>query len=232
MKPFVDRREAGRRLSRPLLKYSPDASGQRTIVFGLPRGGLPVAYEVARALSAPLDVFIVRKIGVPWHSELAMGAIASGGIVVRNEDVIRHMGVEARDFSAVVSTEMQELERREVAYRGDNPQATVSGATCILVDDGIATGASMMAAVLALRAREPARIVVAAPVGSPMVHTQFAGKADEVICLHTPRDFTSVGLWYEDFDQTTDEEVTELLREARTLGAPWTLPGDELGRGL
>lgn len=228
MMPFADRRDAGRRLAKLLAPYAP-RPGVRTVVFGLPRGGVPVAYEVARALMAPLDVFIVRKIGVPIQPELAMGAIASGGMVVRNQDVLDHMRVDEQTFAAVVKREREEVARREIAYRGDNPQAAVKGATCILVDDGIATGASMMAAVLALRTRDPARIIVAAPVAAPTVREQFAGVADEIVCVYTPSDFHAVGAWYRNFDQTEDEEVEELLHAARSFGVPWLIQGDGTG---
>jgi putative phosphoribosyl transferase len=226
MRTFADRRDAGRELGKLLTKYAPRHSGGRTIVFGLPRGGLPVAYEVAKAIEAPLDVFIVRKIGVPWHPELAMGAIASGGTVVSNPEVLRSLRIDDATFERVVENERRELERREIAYRGNNPQPAVNGATCIVVDDGIATGASMMAAVMALRDRKPKRIVVATPIAAPTVHMQFAGKADDVVCVFTPPEFTAVGLWYEDFEQTEDEEVTRLLQDARSLGLPWNQGGD------
>jgi predicted phosphoribosyltransferase len=208
---YKDRHEAGRRLAQKLARY---ADQQDVIVLGLPRGGVPVAFEVARALDAPLDVFLVRKLGVPGHRELAMGAIASGGISVLNQEVVRGLGVSARAIERVAAGEHRELERRERAYRGDKPAPDVRGHTAILVDDGLATGASMKAAVDALRAQDPARIVVAVPVAPPETCAEFENEVDEVICAATPRPFFGVGTWYRDFSQTTDAEVKEFLRRA------------------
>jgi predicted phosphoribosyltransferase len=180
-------------------------------VLALPRGGVPVALEVARALDAPLDVFVVRKLGLPGHEELAMGAIATGGVRVLNREVIDVHGVPPALIAAVGARENEELRRRERRYRGQRPPPDVRGRTVILVDDGLATGSTMRAAVLALRRLEPARIVVAVPVGDATTCEEFAADADEVVCARTPEPFGAVGLWYDDFSQTTDEEVRELL---------------------
>jgi predicted phosphoribosyltransferase len=208
---FRDRFEAGRRLAARLSHYArrPDV-----LVLGLPRGGVPVAYEVARALRAPLDVFLVRKLGIPGHEELAMGAIATGGVRILNEEVVRKLGVPDGVLDAVAARERAELERRERAYRDGRPPPDVRGRTVILVDDGLATGSTMRAAVRALRAQGPARIVVAVPVGAPETCAEFQDEADEVVCAVTPDPFYAVGLWYGDFSQTTDDEVRELLARA------------------
>ena len=209
---FRDRREAGRRLSEKLHHYAklPDV-----LVLALPRGGVPVAYEVARALAAPLDVFLVRKLGFPGQEEYAMGAIASGGARVLNTNLIQRMRVTPQAVDAIVAKELGELVRREKAYRGSNPLPAVQGKTVILVDDGLATGASMYAAAAALRSEGPARIVVAVPVGAPSTCEGFGALVDEIVCAEAPAAFSAVGQWYDDFDQTTDEEVRELLRRAR-----------------
>jgi predicted phosphoribosyltransferase len=208
---FADRVEAGRRLADRLAAYArrPDV-----LVLALPRGGVPVASEVARALGAPLDVFVVRKLGVPGHEELAMGAIASGGVCVLNRDTVRALDVPARLIEAVARREIQELRRRERAYRDDRPAPAVRGRTVILVDDGLATGSTMRAAVEALRRLGPARVVVAVPVAAPATCAEFRGVADECVCVTTPEPFFAVGAWYDDFSQTTDEEVRELLARA------------------
>jgi len=208
---YEDRRDAGRKLAQKLARYT---NQRDVIVLGLPRGGVPVAFEVARALDAPLDVFLVRKLGVPGHKELAMGAIASGGVRVLNEEVVRSLGVTEQAIERVTAREQRELERRESAYRGGEPVPDVRGRTAILVDDGLATGASMKAAVDALRARDPARVVVAVPVAPPETCAQFRNEVDEVVCADTPRPFFGVGAWYRDFSQTTDSEVKALLRRA------------------
>lgn len=221
MTPFADRREAGQRLAERLSQYRSETAEAQVLVLALPRGGVPVAYEVADALGAALDVFVVRKIGVPVQPELAMGAIASGGVVVKNYDVMRHMRIDERTFERVAAMEKNEVERRERFYRGDSLALDVAGKICIIVDDGIATGATMQAAVIALRALKPRKIVVAAPVAAPYVPLNFANTTDEAIFVYLPPDFTSVGLWYEDFAQTEDDEVFDLLRKSKTEMMGW-----------
>jgi predicted phosphoribosyltransferase len=208
---FRDRSDAGRWLAAKLAKY---AERDDVIVLALPRGGVPVGAEVARALGAPLDVFLVRKLGVPGHEELAMGAIASGGVRVLNQDVLDQLKIAPKWVDAVAAEELEELTRREAAYRDGRPAPDVHGKTVILVDDGLATGASMKAAVAALRERGPARIVAAVPVGARETCQELADLADEVVCAETPDPFFAVGSWYVDFDQTTDAEVRQLLAEA------------------
>jgi putative phosphoribosyl transferase len=185
------------------------------VVLALPRGGVPVGYEVAKALGAPLDVFVVRKLGLPWHEELAMGAIASGGVRVLDPDLIRIARVSEDDIQRITASEQAELERRERRYRGARPFPDLRGKTVILVDDGLATGSTMRAAVAALRQEGPSRIIVAVPVASPETCDAFRDLADEVVCDITPEPFRAVGLWYDDFSQTTDDEVQELLERAR-----------------
>lgn len=209
---FRDRRDAGRRLARELGQYARRAD---VIVLALPRGGVPVGFEVAAALEAPLDVFVVRKLGLPWHDELAMGAIASGGVCVLERDLIRIARVSDAELARVIASEEAELQRRERLYRGDRAFPDVRGRTAILVDDGLATGATMRAAVEALRLEGPARIVVAVPVAAPETCDAFHEIADGVVCAVTPEPFRAVGLWYADFSQTTDEEVHDLLERAR-----------------
>ncbi|MCS7314320.1 MAG: phosphoribosyltransferase [Bryobacterales bacterium] len=208
---YRDRREAGQRLAERLLDYRdrPDV-----VVLGLPRGGVVVAYEVARRLHAPLDVFVVRKLGAPGQQELAMGAIASGGVRVLNPAVVEVWGIPSRVIEEVTGQELYELERRERIYRGGRPLMQLEGRTVILVDDGIATGATMRAAVAALRKLNPARIVAAAPTAAPQACELLASEADEVVCDITPDPFYSVSLWYEDFTQHSDEEIRELLERA------------------
>jgi putative phosphoribosyl transferase len=208
---FRDRTEAGRRLADVLREY---AGRPDVLVLALPRGGVPVAYEVARALDAPLDVFLVRKLGVPGHEELAMGAIASGGVRVLNERVLAIAGVDERTVDAVAAEEQRELERREAAYRGDRPALDVRGRTVVLVDDGLATGSTMRAAAVALKEQNPRRLVIAVPVAAGETCDEFRGEVDEIVCASTPEPFYGVGMWYEDFSQTTDEEVVRLLAEA------------------
>ena len=208
---FRDRREAGQLLAKKLSHY---ANRPDVVVLALPRGGVPVAFEVANALRVPLDVYLVRKLGVPGYEELAMGAIATGGVRVLNEQIVNALGIPEDVIDAVASWEQQELERRERIYRGDRPPPDVQSKTVILIDDGLATGATMQAAVRALRQQEPARIVVAVPTAAPETCEQFKAEADEVICAITPEPFYAVGLWYEDFSQTTDEDVRELLAQA------------------
>jgi putative phosphoribosyl transferase len=208
---FRDRIEAGQLLGRELavrLGAVTDA-----IVLALPRGGVPVGYEVATALRAPLDVFIVRKLGVPGAEELAMGAIASGGVRVLNRDVLDYARVTQQQLDAVAAREERELARREAEYRGNRAPLDVRGRTVIIVDDGLATGSTMRAAVQALRAMEPKRVIVAVPVGAAQTCEDFREIADEIICLRTPEPFEAVGLWYDDFTQTTDAEVHALLSQ-------------------
>jgi predicted phosphoribosyltransferase len=205
---FRDRTEAGRQLAQQLAGY---ANRPDVLVLALPRGGVPVAFEVAKALHAPLDVFLVRKLGVPGHEELAMGAVATGGVRVLNEPVVRALRIPQYVIDAVAAWEEQELARRERLYRGDRPPPDVRGRTVVLVDDGLATGSTMQAAVKALRQQQPAKIVVAVPTASPEACDALKLETDEVICAVTPQPFYAVGLWYEDFSQTTDEEVRELL---------------------
>ena len=209
---YRNRSEAGKHLAAQLAKY---ANREDVLVLALPRGGVPVAFEVAKALGAPLDIFLVRKLGVPGHEELAMGAIATGGVRVLNPDVVDYLGIPASVIDTVAADELRELERRERAYRGDRPEPDVRGKTVILVDDGLATGSTMRAAAAALRQRAPARIVVAVPVSAPQTCDEYRMGVDEIICANTPEPFYGVGLWYEDFSQTTDEEVRELLEKAR-----------------
>jgi predicted phosphoribosyltransferase len=208
---FRDRTEAGRRLAMGLGAY---ADRPDVLVLALPRGGVPVASEVARALHAPLDVFLVRKLGVPGHAELAMGAIATAGVRVINEEVVRALHIPQEAIDAVAAEEQQELERREQLYRDDRPVPVVRGRTVILVDDGLATGSSMRAAIAALRYLRPARIVVAVPVAAPDICAELQSEVDDVVCVQTPEPFHGVGLWYDDFSQTTDEEVHALLERA------------------
>jgi predicted phosphoribosyltransferase len=216
-KIYADRSHAGRALAQRLSAY---AGRPDVIVLALPRGGVPVAYEVAQALGVPMDVFIVRKLGVPGHEEYAMGAIASGGVRVLNEEAVRGLGISGQAIEEATARELRELERRELEYRGDRPPPDVRGRTVILVDDGLATGATMQAAIRALRQRQPARIVVAVPTGSPETCDRMAQEADEVICAITPEPFHAVGLWYGDFSQTSDEEVRELLARAAARPPP------------
>jgi len=211
---FRDRRDAGQKLAQELKEY---ANRPDVVVLALPRGGVPVAYEVAKALKAPLDIFLVRKLGVPGHEELAMGAIASGGVRVLNDTVVDALNIPERLIDAVAEKEQRELERRERAYRGDRPKPEVRGKTVILVDDGLATGASMRAAVEALRAQDPARIVVAVPTAAPETCEAFEDTVEEVVCAETPQPFFGVGFWYQDFSQTSDEEVRTLLARAQSL---------------
>jgi len=208
---FSDRADAGRVLAAKLARYAnqPDAT-----VLALPRGGVPVGFEVAGALGLPLDVFIVRKLGVPGQEELAMGAIASGGVTVLNDLVVRGAGISADTIERVRQRELRELERRESLYRGQRPPLPTQGRTLIIVDDGLATGATMRAAVQALRISKPRRIVVAAPIASIDACAEFSGLADECVCVATPAPFYGVGGWYDSFDQTTDDEVRDLLERA------------------
>jgi putative phosphoribosyl transferase len=209
---FDDRMDAGDRLaSRLLSRYG---HGSDIVVLALPRGGVPVALPVARALRAPLDVFVVRKLGVPGQEELAMGAVAHGGVRVLNDSVVKTLGIPQAVIDGVAEREQAEIERREREYRGERPYPQLRGRTVVLVDDGLATGASMRAAVRALRQFDPSRIVVAVPVSAPDTCAKLAREVDEVICAETPETFAAVGEWYRDFQQTTDAEVRHLLRQA------------------
>jgi len=211
MERFADRRDAGRVLAQKLSAYA----GQTDVIaLALPRRGVPVAYEVALALNAPLDIFLVRKLGLPGREELAMGAIASGGIRVLNEDIIRVLGVPEEVINIVARNELQELQRREHNYRGDRPAPDLRGRTVILIDDGLATGASMRAAVVGVRTQHPARIVIAVPVASAELCNAFQFEVDEMVCAITPEPFDSLSRWYEDFSQATDTKVRTLLEEA------------------
>jgi putative phosphoribosyl transferase len=221
---FRDRHDAGRLLAEQLGEY---AGRDDTLVLALPRGGVPVGYEVARALRAPLDVFLVRKLGVPGHEELAMGAIASGGVKVLNEDVVRGLGIPANVITQVAAAEELELRRREREYRDDRPPPDVVGRAVILVDDGLATGSTMRAAVEALRQQRLAEIIVAVPVGAPETCAAMNLVADSTVCAYMPDRFAAVGLWYEDFSQTTDEEVRSLLAAAASPVARERRPGHE-----
>jgi putative phosphoribosyl transferase len=213
---FADRVEAGRLLAEQLQAYAgrPDA-----LVLALPRGGLPVAFEIATHLHLPLDIFLVRKLGAPGQPELAMGAIATGGARVLNEDVIRYLSVQPEVIEAVAHAEQIELERREQAYRGDRPTPDLQGKQVILVDDGLATGSSMRAAIGAVRTQSPARIIVAVPVAARETCEELKREVEELVCLRTPEPFSAVGLWYDDFSQTSDEEVRDLLQRASQSAA-------------
>lgn len=208
---FSDRVEAGRVLAKRLRAY---ADRSDVVVLALPRGGVPVAAEVAAELGAPLDVFVVRKLGVPFQPELAMGAIASGGVRVLNDDVIAAARITSPMLESATRIEQRELERRERAYRNGRPAVPIGGKVVILIDDGLATGSTMRAAVEAVRRLQPSRIVVAVPVGAPDTCHALAQSADEVTCLEMPVPFSAVGVWYEDFSQTTDDEVRMLLEAA------------------
>jgi len=214
---FRHRLEAGRLLGAELTRRF--GCSRDLIVLALPRGGVPVGAEVAKVLGAPLDVFIVRKLGVPGHEELAMGAIASGGVRVLNQDVLRYIPVPQKAIDAVAAREEQELARREHSYRGSRPPLDVRDKTVIVVDDGLATGSTMRAAVAALRKMEPKAITVAVPIAAPQTCDEFRNEGIEIVCLRTPDPFEAVGLWYEDFSQTSDEEVQELLHERDSQNA-------------
>lgn len=208
---FEDRIDAGRQLAWALRKY---ADRPDVVVLGLPRGGVPVAYEVARALHAPLDIMVVRKLGVPGHEELAMGAVASGNVLVRNEQVINELEISEEVLNAVASDEISELDRRERVYRGSRPQPEIRGKTVIVVDDGIATGSTMRAAVSALNHLEPSQIVVATPVAARETCQSFHMQADELVCLTEPVSLYAVGAWYANFEPTSDQEVRTLLKKS------------------
>lgn len=211
---FKDRVDAGKKLAKELSKY---ANRSDVLILALPRGGVPVAFEVAKELNVKMDVFIVRKLGVPGNEELAMGAIASDNIRVLNEDVVSSFQIPERVIDSVAANELKELERREQAYRGNRPKPEISGKTVILIDDGLATGATMRAAVAALKIKNPTKIVIAVPTAAADTCRFFEEKVDEIICVTTPEPFYGVGAWYGDFSQTTDEEVCELLDKAVNL---------------
>ena len=213
---FRDRSDAGRILATKLLKYKDRAD---VLVLALPRGGVPVAFEVAKALHFSLDIFLVRKLGVPGHEELAMGAIATGGVRVLNDEVVDDLEIRERVIDTVTKRESEELIRRERAYRADRPEPDVRNKTVILIDDGLATGSTIRAAAAALRLQQPARIVVAVPVSAAQTCDEYAIGADEIVCAVTPEPFVGVGRWYLDFSQTKDEEVRELREQARA--ADW-----------
>jgi predicted phosphoribosyltransferase len=219
---FRDRAEAGKLLAASLSQY---ADRDDVVVLALPRGGVPVAFEVATRLHAPLDVFVVRKLGVPGHEELAMGAIASGDVLVLNEDVVSDLQITREQIAPIAATEQIELERRERTYRGNAPRQSLRGKTVLLVDDGLATGSSMLAALRALRFYGPERIVVAVPVAASDTCEWLRGEADDVICARTPEPFHAVGTWYHDFSETTDEEVRDLL--TRAARPPGKAPGGD-----
>ena len=208
---FRDRTEAGKLLAAQLAAY---ANQQDPIVLALPRGGVPVGFEIAQALHAPLDVIVVRKLGVPGQEELAMGAIATGGIRILNKDVVQFLNIPDEVIDEITVQELQELERREHSYRGERPAYVISGRTVILVDDGIATGATMHAAVAAIKQRQPTRIIIAVPTAAPSTCYEFAAEVDEVVCVIRPEPFIAVGYWYRQFSQTSDEEVRSLLEQA------------------
>jgi putative phosphoribosyl transferase len=213
---FTDREDAGRRLGEALRHYKE----QEPVVLGLPRGGVPVAFQVAQALGAPLDVIVVRKLGVPYHRELGFGAIGEGGVRVISDDVVRMGGVKQEDVVSVERTERAELDRQARRFRDDRPRLTLEGRTAIVVDDGIATGATASAACEVVRAQGAARVVMAVPVAPPDAVERLGTSADEVVCLSTPRAFSAVGQWYQDFSQTSDEEVVSLLAQATADPAP------------
>ncbi|MCZ2201845.1 phosphoribosyltransferase [Cylindrospermopsis raciborskii] len=205
---FHNRIQAGKMLGESLIDY---ANHENLLVLALPRGGVPVGWEIAKALNAPLDVCIVRKIGVPGQKELAMGAIGAGGVRVFNRDVIATLGIDRDVIETVVSQELEELKRREQIYRGSAPPIKVENKTVILVDDGIATGATIRAAIAVLKQQKPSKIVVAIPVASASTYRELESEVDEVVCLQTPEFFSAIGFWYEDFSQTSDQEVCEIL---------------------
>jgi putative phosphoribosyl transferase len=218
---FQDRMEAGQLLSEKLAHY---ANQSKVIVLGLPRGGVPVAFEVAKALHVPLDVFVVRKLGTPGRCELAMGAIASGGVRVLNEEVVKTLGIPMETIEAVTEEEKRELKRREMAYRGSEAEPRVRGKTVILIDDGIATGSTVRAAVRALVAQDLVRLVLAVPIVAAPTYRELQSEVDEIVALMMPRRFYGVGEWYEDFSQTSDAEVTDLLERAKS----WTVSANVL----
>ena len=226
MSRFEDRRHAGQVLAAELSRY---AGSEDVVVLALPRGGVPVAFEVAKHLRAPLDVFVVRKLGVPGHEELAMGALAPGGIRVLNDDVVSGLQIGERVIESVAAAEGRELERRERVYRGDRPSVDVSRRIVILVDDGLATGSTMRAAVAALRQRSPKRIIVGVPVAAKSTCQALAQEVDEMVCVRMPESFFAVSAWYADFSQTTDAEVRQLLEAAHQASTKQRQPDSAAG---
>lgn len=214
--PFENRRDAGRKLAGRLIRYREG----RPVVFALPRGGVPVGYEISRTLGAPLDVLVSRKLGAPGQPEFGIGAVAPGGVRVLNEYAVRELGIPEDYLKSVTAQEIAEVERRLRYFRGGRPEPEVEGRTAILVDDGLATGVTARAAVEALRHRRPARIVLAVPVSAAQTADLFASKVDELVCLESPPDLGAIGFWYRDFEQTPDEEVVELLERARKERGP------------
>ena len=210
--PFEDRREAGRRLAEKLSRFE----DERPVVFALPRGGVPVGYEVSRALGAPLDVFISRKLGAPNQPEFGIGAVAAGGVRFLNRDVIRSLGIPDDYIERITAREMAEVNRRLRYFRGGRPETDVSGRTAILVDDGLATGVTARAAVEALRQRRPRHLILAAPVCAAQTAELFVPRVDELVCLISPSDLGAIGFWYKNFEQTSDAEVVQLLEKARS----------------
>jgi putative phosphoribosyl transferase len=211
---FRDRSEAGKMLAKRLTAY---ANRQDLLVLGLPRGGVPVAFEIATSLNAPLDICLVRKLGVPDHEELAMGAIASGGVRVLNYDVVDSFGIDRETINEVAAKELRELQRRDHSYRGARPLPEIKNRTVILVDDGIATGSTMRAAIAIVQQQQPQHLVVAVPVAPPITCEQLQAEVDEVVCLVMPESLYAIGLWYEDFSQTTDAEVRNLLAKQSVI---------------
>jgi predicted phosphoribosyltransferase len=209
--PFEDRRDAGRKLAAKLSRFR----GGGCVVFGLPRGGVPVGYEISRSLGAPLDVFVSRKLGAPGQPEFGIGAVAAGGVRILNTDVIRRLGIPDEYVDRITAQEIAEVNRRLRFFRGGRPEMEVGGRTAILVDDGLATGVTARAAVEAMKLRKPERLILAAPVCAAQTANVFASKVDELLCLASPSDLGAIGLWYRNFDQTTDEEVVQLLEKAR-----------------
>jgi putative phosphoribosyl transferase len=210
--PFEDRRDAGRQLAGKLSRFE----DERPVVFALPRGGVPVGYEISRSLKAPLDVFISRKLGAPGQPEFGIGAVAAGGVRILNQDVVRRLGISDDYIEQITAQELAEVRRRLRYFRGQRPETEVVGRTAILVDDGLATGVTARAAVQALRLRKPGRLVLAAPVCAAQTAALFKGAVDELVCLETPSDLGAIGFWYKNFEQTSDEEVVELLERARS----------------
>ncbi|HEY6753018.1 MAG TPA: phosphoribosyltransferase [Rubrobacteraceae bacterium] len=210
--PFEDRRDAGRRLAGKLSRFE----DERTVVFALPRGGVPVGYEISRSLGAPLDVFVSRKLGAPGQPEFGIGAVAAGGVRVLNEDVVRRLGIPDDYVQKITAQELAEVGRRLRYFRGERPETEVGGRTAILVDDGLATGVTARAAVQALRLRKPRRLVLAAPVCAAQTADVLLRTVDDLVCLESPSDLGAIGFWYRNFEQTSDEEVVELLERARS----------------